>query len=121
MIDGLKRLGWIEGRTIHFERRAAEGQIDRLPSLVSDLVGLGVEAILTSGFLAIAACKGAPVPAIASGAGDLVSLGLIESLRRPGAYTTERRLGMPGAPRQKILAEATSQSLRCARTWCAAF
>src|SRR5436190_4485758 len=84
VIDGLKRLGWIEGHTIHFERRAAEGQIDRLPSLVSELVAVGVEAILTSGFPTIAACKGAPVPAIASGAGDLVSLGLIESLRRPG-------------------------------------
>ena len=88
VIDGLKRLGWVEGRTIHFERRAAEGQIDRLPSLISDLVAVGVEAILTSGFPAIAACKGAPVSAIASGAGDLVSLGLIESLRRPGGNIT---------------------------------
>lgn len=53
VIDGLKRLGWIEGHTIHFERRAAEGQIDRLPSLVSELVAVGVEAILTSGFPAM--------------------------------------------------------------------
>src|SRR5437868_11510907 len=62
--------------------------MDRLPSLVSDLMAVGVEAILTSGFPAIAACKGAPVPAIASVAGDLVSLGLIESLRRPGGNIT---------------------------------
>src|SRR5260370_6166226 len=88
VIDGLKRRGWIEGSTIQFERRAAEGQVDRLPSLVSELVAIGVEAILTSGFPAIAACKGAAVPAIASGAGDLVSLGLVESFRHPGGNIT---------------------------------
>jgi ABC-type uncharacterized transport system substrate-binding protein len=119
VIDGLKRLGWIEGRTIHFERRAAEGQIDRLPSLVSDLIAVGVEAILTSGFPAIAACKGAPVPAIASGAGDLMSLGLIESLRRPGGNITgiSDLAGELAPKRLAILKEALPSIRRVAMLW----
>jgi hypothetical protein len=48
VINGLKRLGWIEGSTIRFERRAANGELSRLPSLVNELVAKGVEAILTS-------------------------------------------------------------------------
>src|SRR5665213_2870136 len=88
VIEGLKRRGWIEGSTIQFERRAANGDAARLPSLVTELVAAGVEAILTLGFPAVAACKGASVPAIASGAGDLVSLGLVESFRHPGGNIT---------------------------------
>ena len=88
VIEGLKRLGWVEGRTIQFERRAANGEISRLPSLVNELVAEGVQAILTSGFPAIAACKGAPVPAIAAGAGDLVALGTVASFNHPGGNIT---------------------------------
>jgi putative ABC transport system substrate-binding protein len=88
VIDGLKRLGWIDGSTIHFERRAANEELSRLPSLVGELVAEGVEAILTSGFPAVAACNRAPVPAIASGAGDLVALGLVDSFRHPGGNIT---------------------------------
>src|ERR1700756_758839 len=88
VINSLKRLGWIEGSTIQFERRAANGEFSRLPSLVDELVAEGVQAILTSGFPAVAACKGAPVPAIASGAGDLVALGLVESFLHPGGNIT---------------------------------
>jgi ABC transporter substrate binding protein len=88
VIEGLKRRGWIEGTTILFERRAANGEISRLPSLVSELVADRVEAILTSSLPAVAACKGASVPAIASGAGDLVSLGLVDSFRHPGGNIT---------------------------------
>lgn len=88
VIEGLKSRGWVEGSTIRFERRAAEGRTERLPSLVRELVDQGVEAILTLGFPAIAACKGASVPGIASGAGDLVSLGLIDSFHHPGGNIT---------------------------------
>jgi putative ABC transport system substrate-binding protein len=119
VIDGLKRRGWIEGSTIQFERRAAEGQIDRLPSLVSELVAAGVEAILTSGFPAIAACKGASVPAIASGAGDLVSLGLVESFRRPGGNITgiSDLAGELAPKRLAILKEALPSIRRVAMLW----
>ncbi len=119
VIDGLKRRGWIEGSTIQFERRAANGEIARLPSLVAELIADGVEAILTSGFPAVAACKGAPVPAIASGAGDLVSLGLVESFRRPGGNITgiSDLAGELAPKRLAILKEASPSIRRVAMLW----
>ena len=113
VINGLKRLGWIEGSTIHFERRAANGELSRLPSLVNELVAEGVEAILTSGFPAVAACKGAPVPAIASGAGDLVALSLVESFRHPGGNITGiSDLAGELAPKRLSLLKEVSPSIR---------
>ena len=113
VINGLKRLGWIEGSTIHFERRAANGELSRLPSLVNELVAEGVEAILTSGFPAVAACKGAPVPAIASGAGDLVALDLVESFRHPGGNITGiSDLAGELAPKRLSLLKEMSPSIR---------
>jgi putative ABC transport system substrate-binding protein len=119
VFDGLKRRGWIEGSTILFERRAAEGNVDRLPSLVGELVAAGVEAILTAGFPAIAACRGAPVPAIASGAGDLVSLGLVESFRHPGGNITgiSDLAGELAPKRLAILKEALPSIRRVAMLW----
>jgi len=113
VIEGLKHLGWREGKTIRLERRAAEGHIARLPSLVSELLVDGVEAILTSGFPAIAACKGAAVPAIASGAGDLVGLGLVQSFRRPGGNITGiSDLAGELAPKRLAILKETSPSIR---------
>ena len=119
VIEGLKSRGWIEGRTIRFERLAAEGKIARLPALVDELIAHGVEAILTSGFPAVAACKGAPVAAIASGAGDLVSLGLVESLRRPGGNITgiSDLAGELAPKRLAILKEASPSIRRVAMLW----
>jgi putative ABC transport system substrate-binding protein len=119
VIEGLKRRGWIEGSTIQFERRAANGDVARLPSLVTELVAVGVEAILTAGFPAIAACKGAPVPAIASGAGDLVSLGLVESFRHPGGNITgiSDLAGELAPKRLAILKEASPSIHRVAMLW----
>lgn len=93
--------------------------MDRLPSLVNELVAGGAEAILTSGFPAIAACKGAPVPAIASGAGDLVSLGLVESFRRPGGNITgiSDLAGELAPKRLAILKEALPSIRRVAILW----
>jgi putative ABC transport system substrate-binding protein len=113
VIDELKRLGWIEGSTIQFERRAANGEVARLPSLVNELVAEGVQAILTFGFPAIAACKGASVPAIASGAGDLVALGLVASFNHPGGNITGiSDLAGELAPKRLSLLKEMSPSIR---------
>jgi putative ABC transport system substrate-binding protein len=78
-----------------------------------------VEAILTAGFPAIAACKGASVPAIASGAGDLVSLGLVESFRRPGGNITgiSDLAGELAPKRLAILKETLPSIRRVAMLW----
>jgi putative ABC transport system substrate-binding protein len=89
LIRGLAQHGYTLGRNLAFERRAAEGHLDRLPRLVDELVASKVEAIVTFGYPpALAAKQGTIMPVVAFGAGDPVGTGLVESLARPGGHIT---------------------------------
>jgi putative ABC transport system substrate-binding protein len=113
VIRGLISRGWVEGSTIQLNRRAAGGRSERLPSLVKELVAERVEAILTAGFPATAACKGASVPAVASDAGDLVALGLADSSHHPGGNITGiSDLAGELAPKRLALLKETFPSIR---------
>jgi len=57
--QGLRDLGYVEGKNIVIERRHAEGKLDRLPALAAELVRLNVDAIVTSGPTATGPAKGA--------------------------------------------------------------
>ena len=85
--DGLKTLNYIEGQNIAIEYRWAEGKIERLPELAKDLVHQNVDIILAGGSLGAEAAKHATsvIPIVTAGAGDLVDLGLVASLRGRGA------------------------------------
>ncbi len=89
--QGLRDLGWIEGQNVIIESRWAEGDVDRLPVLASELVRLNVDVIVTGGSAAVRAAQQASrtVP-IVSGAVlvDPVRLGLAASLARPGGNFT---------------------------------
>src|SRR5262245_59223510 len=89
--DGLSELGWIEGRTVAFEVRQAEGRRERLPDLASDLVRSGVDIIIAEAPAAIRAARQAtttiPIVMIWGGP-DLVQSGIIASYARPGGNTT---------------------------------
>src|SRR5262245_45228092 len=88
--DGLKALNYIEGQNISIEYRWAEGKIERLPELARSLVHERVDIILAGGSLGAEAAKRATsvIPIVTAGAGDLVDLGLVESLARPGGNLT---------------------------------
>jgi ABC-type uncharacterized transport system substrate-binding protein len=60
--DGLRELGWVEGKNVVFESRNAENRLERLPELAADLVRLKVDVIAASGTLAPLAVKRAPRP-----------------------------------------------------------
>jgi putative tryptophan/tyrosine transport system substrate-binding protein len=45
--DGLRELGWVEGKNFTFEERYAEDSLNRLTALAAELVGLGVDVIVT--------------------------------------------------------------------------
>ena len=87
--QGLHELGWVEGQSIAIEWRWAEGTLERLPELAAELVRRNVEVIVAGGTPASLAAKHATttIPIVAS-AGDLVRLGLVASLARPGGNIT---------------------------------
>jgi putative ABC transport system substrate-binding protein len=88
--QGLRDLGYAEGKNITIEYRFAEGKVARLPDLAAELVRLKVDVIVTSGVPQLLAAKQATstIPIVGGGAGDLVGAGLVASLARPGGNIT---------------------------------
>jgi len=88
--QGLRELGYLEGKTIIIEYRYAEGKSDCLPALANELIDLKVELIVTHGFPPARAAKEATktVPIVMAGIGDAVGAGLVASLARPGGNIT---------------------------------
>ena len=88
--QGLRELGYIEGKNIVIEYRSAEGNINRLPELATELVRLKVDCIVTAGDNPTRAAKQATstIPIIMTSVGDPVGLGFVASLAHPGGNIT---------------------------------
>src|SRR5215831_1448113 len=88
--SGLREVGYIEGQNIIIEYRWADGKYERFPDLVSDLVQIKVDAIVTAGTPGALAAKQATktIPIVMTVAGDAVGTGLVASLARPGGNVT---------------------------------
>ena len=87
--EGLRDLGYVEGRDILIEHRSAEGNLDRLPTLAADLVGLPVEIIVvTENAAQIAASRATSTIPIVAGGANVVSAGLVTSIARPEGNIT---------------------------------
>ena len=86
----LRELGYSAGRNITVEYRAAENMADRLPGLAQELVGLKVDAIVTTSAPGAQAAKQATatVPIVIAGVDDAVEQGFVSSLGRPGGNIT---------------------------------
>ena len=88
--QGLRDLGYVEGKNVLIEYRHTEGKPDRLPGLAAELVRLKVDVIVVSGALATSAAKNATreIPIVMAVAGDPVDSGHVASLGRPGGNIT---------------------------------
>ncbi len=88
--EGLREHGYEEGRNIVIEYRWADGNYERFPALVAELIAAKVEVIVTAGTPAALAMKNATttVPLVMVAVGDPVGTGLVPSLARPGANLT---------------------------------
>src|SRR6266542_764121 len=87
--QGLRELGYVEGRNISIEYRWAEGRAERLPGPAADLVRLKVDVIVASSQAAVASKQATTaIPIVMPIITDPVRLGLVASLARPGGNAT---------------------------------
>ena len=90
MAQNFIRRGYIVDRDVVFERRAAQGKLDRLPGFIDDLVAKHVDVIITQGYPAALAAKerAGNTPIVVTNSGDPVDTGLAASLAHPGGNVT---------------------------------
>jgi putative ABC transport system substrate-binding protein len=88
--QGLREIGYQDGRSIVVEQRYADGKVETLPHLAAELIGFKVDILVTEGTPAAAAAKKATtsIPVVFGNAGDPVGSGLVASLARPGGNVT---------------------------------
>jgi len=88
--QGLRELGYVEGKNIVIEQRYAEGKFDRLPALAAELVRLKVDIIVTAGPQTTRPAKQATstIPIVMAQDPDPVGNGFVASLARPGGNIT---------------------------------
>lgn len=117
--QGLRELGYADGKTIAIDYRFAEGKLDRLPELAAELVRLKVDVILAAGGTpAILAAKKATttVPIVFPTVSDPVALGIVASLARPGGNITGLTIRTPefSGKRLELLKEVVPGTRRVA-------
>jgi putative ABC transport system substrate-binding protein len=117
---GLRDLGYVEGKSIAIEYRFAEGQLDRLPGLADELVGLKIDVLVTHSTAGALAAKKATatsrIPVVMTNVGDAIGTGIVASLARPGGNITGDTFFAPelAAKRLEVLAEAMPRARRIA-------
>jgi putative ABC transport system substrate-binding protein len=120
-LDGLRAHGYELGRNLLIEYRSAQGNPDRYPALVAELLGLKVDVLVTANALATLAARDATksVPIVMFNTADPVETGIVESIRRPGGNITGLSYNASeiSAKRVQLLQEAVPGLSRVAVIW----
>ena len=121
LLEGLRELGYVEGRSIQIEYRWAEGKPERLGELAADLVRARVDLIVAAGDAPTRAARAASseIPIVMATSGDAVGAGFVASLARPGGNVTGMTAINPelGAKRLQLLKEVLPRAQRVAMLW----
>ena len=118
--QGLRNLGYIEGKNIVIEYRYAEGNQGRLPDLAAELVSLKVDVIVASGAGGLAAKNATQtIPIVFAAVQDPVASGLVDSLAMPGGNVTGLSMLAPelSGKRLELLKEVVPRITRVAFLW----
>jgi putative ABC transport system substrate-binding protein len=119
--DGLRELGYVEGRNLAIEYRWAEGDYKRFPKLIAELLAIPVEIIVTAGTPASQAVERATttVPLVMVAVGDPVGTHLVQSLAHPGGNATGLTSIAPDleGKRLELLAQVAPGLARVAVLW----
>jgi putative tryptophan/tyrosine transport system substrate-binding protein len=113
--QGLRDLGWEEGRNLVIEARFADGKFDRLPAFAEELLKLNVSLIVAvnspGARAAIAATK--TVPIVMVEVGDPLATGFVTNLARPGGNVTGVSLNLVELTQKRLalLKESSTESL----------
>src|SRR3989338_7628523 len=88
--EGLRDLGYVEGRNVLIEYRWAEGRYERFPALIAELAALKVDVIVTAGTPASLAVKktATSIPLVMVAVGDPIGIGLVADFGKPGGNVT---------------------------------
>ena len=120
-LQGLRDLGYVEGRNVVIEYRTADGQLERLPALATELVSLKVDVIVTQSTVAALAAKQATrtIPIVFGAVSDPVATGLVASFARPGENVTGSSFFAPElvGKSMELLKEAVPGVNRVAILW----
>ena len=121
--QGLRDLGYLEGRNVVLEIRYAGDRFEKLPDLAAELVRLKVDVIVTQSGVAGIAAKEATqtIPIVMASSGDAVRQGLVVSLARPGGNVTGLTMISPelSQKRLELLRELFPKLSRVGVLWCA--
>lgn len=115
--DGLRALGYTEGQNLVVDFRWADGNLERLPDLAAELISNNVDVIVTLGAAVWAAKRQTTtVPIVVAFSGDLLNVGVVSDLARPGGNITGLSLMSPdlAAKRLELLKEAFPRIARVA-------
>ena len=119
--QGLRELGWVEGKSFVLEVRYGEGKVERLSELARELVALKMDVIVTPADLSIAAVKRETqtIPIVMALSSDPVGAGFVASLARPGGNITGLSNISPelSGKRVELLREAVPGLSRLALLW----
>ncbi len=118
--EGLRNLGYVEGKNIVIEYRYAEGNLDRLPELAAELISLKVDLIVAPGPAGLIAKKATKtIPIVFAAVQDPVAVGLVDSLALPGGNVTGLSSLAPelGGKRLELLKEVLPKITRVALLW----
>jgi putative ABC transport system substrate-binding protein len=119
--QAMQAAGFVEGKSLAYEARAAEGKPERLPAAAAELAALPVDVIATYGTPASRAAKAATstIPIVAISIGDPVAAGLVQSLAHPGGNVTGNTILAPdlSPKRLQLVKEVIPAAKRVALLW----